>query len=495
MTTLIPKFDLKDGGSTPAGAVNRPINLKLEDTISVKDFGAIGDGVTDDTLAIQAALDSSIGASIYFPSGIYLVSSCLNNTNGYRSLHGQPGAISVMIKSTSTDYIIDNTGTNWGVIQGIQFESATVRVGVYYNRSTTETFSQYNVLRNCRFELSTIPSANGGLGVVAYYNRASELGLVENCQFHSDTPAIITAATNSVFLPIYTTEGGADSMTCYEFNKCVFFSRTTNKPAIRIDAGFVQFFSCYCGSDSGDAVAEKPAILASSIDGCTLDFQIEFYTQALQVSSVCQSCSLKFYMAYASTRGTIILENGNIATSAFIGNNVEIKTNGVGSTSNIGVFSSMNSPYPYITSNVINTCGGTLTPIYYASVPSIGTSNRYNVEISPQLSKINLKTDDCYTVNFTGNTTVFTIAATAQTRLTILNISYAAATSSDYHAYQVTLPAFGGTYANSNVIGVGGSVGTNNDFAFVFSSGTLTISSTNVTGAAVAVVSVQTYYL
>jgi hypothetical protein len=44
MTTLIPKFDLINGSAIPTGAVNRPINKKLSETISVKDFGAKSDG-------------------------------------------------------------------------------------------------------------------------------------------------------------------------------------------------------------------------------------------------------------------------------------------------------------------------------------------------------------------------------------------------------------------------------------------------------------------
>lgn len=41
--------------------------------INVKDFGAVGDGVTDDTTAIQTALTEASGKTIYFPSGTYVV--------------------------------------------------------------------------------------------------------------------------------------------------------------------------------------------------------------------------------------------------------------------------------------------------------------------------------------------------------------------------------------------------------------------------------------
>jgi hypothetical protein len=62
-------------GST--SAVDRILTARLQDYVSVKDFGAVGDGVTDDTAAIQAAANS--GASkLWFPQGTYNVTQGLN---------------------------------------------------------------------------------------------------------------------------------------------------------------------------------------------------------------------------------------------------------------------------------------------------------------------------------------------------------------------------------------------------------------------------------
>lgn len=54
------------------GAVSRTIPSKLKDTVSVKDFGAVGNGVADDTTAIQAAVTAA--KIVYFPPGTYIVS-------------------------------------------------------------------------------------------------------------------------------------------------------------------------------------------------------------------------------------------------------------------------------------------------------------------------------------------------------------------------------------------------------------------------------------
>jgi len=66
------------------GAQDRTLTSKLQDTVSVKDFGAVGDGVTDDTAAIQAAVAALASNSfenskgIYFPAGIYKITSTID---------------------------------------------------------------------------------------------------------------------------------------------------------------------------------------------------------------------------------------------------------------------------------------------------------------------------------------------------------------------------------------------------------------------------------
>lgn len=53
-----------------SGAIARTVQAKLRDTVSVMDFGAVGDGVTDDTASLQAALNT--GKTVLIPENITL---------------------------------------------------------------------------------------------------------------------------------------------------------------------------------------------------------------------------------------------------------------------------------------------------------------------------------------------------------------------------------------------------------------------------------------
>lgn len=77
-----------------SGAVTRTVQSKLRDTVSVKDFGAVGDGVADDSAAIQDAVDSlTSGGTLVFPFGTYKINTHIDITVGNITLLGNGSTI------------------------------------------------------------------------------------------------------------------------------------------------------------------------------------------------------------------------------------------------------------------------------------------------------------------------------------------------------------------------------------------------------------------
>ena len=72
-------------GPTPSDPVVRTVQAKLDDFASVRDFGATGDGLTDDTAAINRALyqlycreaNTQVRRTLYFPAGTYVVTETI----------------------------------------------------------------------------------------------------------------------------------------------------------------------------------------------------------------------------------------------------------------------------------------------------------------------------------------------------------------------------------------------------------------------------------
>jgi hypothetical protein len=111
--------------SSGTGAVARSAQDKMRDSVSIKDFGAVGDGVTDDTAAIQAALNSG-ALSVFIPAGSFLCSSLLMPSTTYFTLHGT-GQSSILVQKAGASNALIRWDTSsivytQGLIQGIQIK-------------------------------------------------------------------------------------------------------------------------------------------------------------------------------------------------------------------------------------------------------------------------------------------------------------------------------------------------------------------------------------
>jgi hypothetical protein len=159
---------------TTSGGIKFPdgsVQLAAGGGGSVKDFGAVGDGVADDTAAIQAALNSSASA-IYVPQGIYRVTANLTRS-GNTLLYGdgQNASVLVMEGLASFVYAGGDASNRWDTKQIyleklsflVQGSSTKNVVDISYTGGVGNT-EKTAVIRDVRIQ-GTGPSAAFGCAI------------------------------------------------------------------------------------------------------------------------------------------------------------------------------------------------------------------------------------------------------------------------------------------------------------------------------------------
>lgn len=121
------------------GAAARTAQAKMRDVVSVKDFGAVGDGVADDTAAIQAAITAASaagGGRVRLPAGSYKVGSALTVPT-YVSLVGDGAKATKILRAFTGDFIslggycgieeltIDGQTSTYGTGRGVVMTGST----------------------------------------------------------------------------------------------------------------------------------------------------------------------------------------------------------------------------------------------------------------------------------------------------------------------------------------------------------------------------------
>lgn len=120
--------DLSDRTVLPAGATHaRSLRAKLGELVSVRDFGAVGDGIADDTAAIQAAVDQGGHVRVPRPSVAYRITA--------RILASVPGTT---IEAEDGAEIRQDTAGVAGIV--VAADNVTIR-GLYLNSPQPKTGS------------------------------------------------------------------------------------------------------------------------------------------------------------------------------------------------------------------------------------------------------------------------------------------------------------------------------------------------------------------
>ena len=160
---VAPGTYVDDNGrvAVPTGGDGSGAWLRQSKIVLVTDYGAIGSGTDEDTIAVQNAFDNN--AQIHFPEGTYLCDNLsLNSSTAYRITGAGYDKTSIKAISTisDTDYLIAcsnwinnvNSGGNRFEISGISFN------GDGYVKYPFVVYNYYGRLIKCRFQK---PSASG----------------------------------------------------------------------------------------------------------------------------------------------------------------------------------------------------------------------------------------------------------------------------------------------------------------------------------------------
>jgi hypothetical protein len=150
------KLELSGGnaGATLATATGsttaRTLANRFADVVNVKDFGAVGDGVTDDTAAIQAAINASLEKRLFWPAGVYSVTA-LTVSSATTHWQGEGAGETIIRKrGTTPGNLVEVVFSSKFSIKDIQFDGGDVSDSFPY-ASLNLTFAEDFVVENCRF--------------------------------------------------------------------------------------------------------------------------------------------------------------------------------------------------------------------------------------------------------------------------------------------------------------------------------------------------------
>ncbi len=199
---------LADGSST-----RRDLSARFANVLNAKDYGATGDGVTDDTTAIAAVRTAAIAAlpcTIYFPKGTYLFSSLSSFAKAGLTLRGE-GSAQTVLKHTGSGTAIDvdafaGNGAAAPFLNRVNLESLTIEG----NTNTTILVLAQGIARSAWRDVN-LRVANAATGIAAHF-KGVMLCRFESLVCSTDIASMSAVPSEGLRMEAGTRESGGGSV-------------------------------------------------------------------------------------------------------------------------------------------------------------------------------------------------------------------------------------------------------------------------------------------
>ena len=236
----------------------RSIQQKLDDFVNVKDFGATGDGTTDDTDAINRALyelycrdgnlisNAAVRRALYFPAGMYIVSDPVL-IPPYATLRGA-GLDCTVIKQITASTVVAK------VVDSLQQEDAA-------QGNNSATLSQYIEVNGITFKqadtLTGDPAAYTNIEDVFIISTGLQIAFA-NCKFEG--PFVDHSTTNYINLA---NPDGVSNKACFRLNSPTGISGASYN---------VTFRNCEFSSHTYGITVQDTAVYNVCMDQCYFSY-------------------------------------------------------------------------------------------------------------------------------------------------------------------------------------------------------------------------------
>lgn len=412
---------------------------------NVLDFGAVGDGVTNDTVAIQAALDAAINLgnlnqepnAVYFPPGQYLVTQV---TIGY--ITGGAGSAATkdayykniycdgeIIGTNASDAIVKIEGALGCNFNSLRVTNLSTAVGSIAVKASRSYIVNWN---NCRFkggEYSYLLQGNLNNYYGCAFNGASLggfaiVGATANLQSNAAFGCDFEANTGWGLYVQRTSGTPFADLICKE---CYFERNDLGQVYIENNLGNVSFESCYFNiTTSKDAIVYSGTLTSatdnnSRIENCFFNFTVA----ALSSNCVARAAGTAVTaMGGVRYQGNRIggLTNANTVlgfTQAYAGSTNSALENGINVLNNNRLIGIKNFDFSTLSGGAgsaptLWTAGGGATLTSGATISQYNYGNSIVVDVGYAYQLITIRPYTLYQISYYAQTSAGTSTAGAQ---------------------------------------------------------------------------------